>query len=178
MKKKAKYSLSLRCLHWLMAFALLGMIASGWYMTGLKKEVSYKFTIYYWHKSFGVLLLSLFFLRLIARLRSPIPQSPRGWHGYERVLAHLTHTGLYLFMLLVPLSGYLMTAASPGRKVPFFGLNLPDIISKNKGLAQLMHEIHHLAPYILLGLIAVHVLAIIKHRFIDRPGNNVLNRML
>ena len=80
-------------------------------------------------------------------------------------------------MIIVPLSGYLMSN-SFGYPVNFFSIPLPVIAKTNFDLGKIFAEVHESAAFALLGLIAIHVLAAIKHRFFDRPENNVLNRML
>ncbi|MGY0219097.1 cytochrome b [Endozoicomonadaceae bacterium StTr2] len=173
-----RYSLMMRAIHWLMAIAILGLIASGWFMAGLDKSVDYKYDIYPGHKSFGVLILFLLVLRIVIRLFSKIPPLPSTMPKIEKGLAHLGHTLLYLLMFLVPASGYLMSAAAPGREVAMFGWVLPNLVEKDKELASLLHDIHEVIPYVLLGVIAVHLLAVIKHRMFDHPDHDSLKRML
>ena len=80
-------------------------------------------------------------------------------------------------MLIVPLSGYLMSN-SFGYEVKFFGILLPFITSINIDNAKIFSEVHEISAYTLAGLIAIHVIAVIKHRFFDQKENDVLNRML
>jgi cytochrome b561 len=80
-------------------------------------------------------------------------------------------------MLIVPLSGYLMSN-SYGFEVKFFGLTLPNLISQNIDLAKDFGEIHEISAFSLAGLIALHIVAVIKHRFFDQKENDVLKRML
>ncbi len=178
MSTSNRYPFLMRAIHWLMAIAILGLIASGWYMAGLDQSVSYKYDIYPWHKSFGVLILFLLALRILIRLVSKVPPLPKTMPKLEIGLAHLGHGLLYLLMFLVPASGYLMSGAAPGREVKFFDWTLPNLVEKDKELAGLLHEVHTIIPYVLLGVIAVHLLAVIKHRFFDQPENDSLKRML
>jgi len=168
----------MRFQHWIMALVILSLIASGWYMTHLEDSVSFKYDIYGWHKPFGVLVLFLVVARIITRLFSTVPPLPDGMAWHEKAFSHLTHWSLYLLMFLVPASGYLMSGAAPNKTVPFFGLTMPDIVSKSAELAKFFHSIHVVIPYVLLGVIVLHLLGVIKHRFFDTPENNVLNRML
>lgn len=168
----------MRIQHWIMALVILALIASGWYMTQLEDSVSFKYDIYGWHKPFGVLVLFLVFARIITRLIGKNPALPNGMAKHEKAFSHLTHWFLYLLMFLVPASGYLMSGAAPDKTIPFFGLTMPNIVSKSAELAKLFHSIHIVIPYVLLGVIALHILGVLKHRFFDKPENNVLNRML
>lgn len=173
-----KYPVLIRTLHWLMAVGVLGMIASGWFMAGLDKEVSYKYDIYFWHKSFGVLALFAVTFRLLIRLCSTIPPLPESLHSHEKKLARLTHFLLYAMMFAVPTSGYLMSDLSDNAIPLFNWITMPDMFEENAGLAGNLWEIHTTIPYIFLGVIALHISAALKHRFFDNPENNVLKRML
>ncbi|WP_422136021.1 cytochrome b [Endozoicomonas sp. ALD040] len=173
----AKYPLLMRLLHWLMAITILSIIASGWYMAGLSKDVSYKYDIYPWHKSFGILVLLLVAIRILIRLFSKVPELPKGLPNREKVLAKITHYSLYALMILVPLSGLTMSDAG-GRDVFFFGIQLPEFMEDNKELAGTLHTIHSYIPYAFLAIIALHVVGAFKHRFMDKPEHDVLGRML
>ena len=173
-----KFPVPMRLMHWLMAVIILGLIGSGWFMAGLDPEVApYKYDIYFWHKSFGVLALLLIVVRIVVLLASTIPELPAGLPEYEKKLAHAAHRLLYLFMFFVPLSGLLMSDLG-GHAIPFFGLILPDMFETNKELAGTLHTIHVNIPYAMLAIIALHILAALKHRFMDSPENDVLKKML
>ena len=168
----------MRAMHWLVSITILGLIACGWYMTSLDDSASYKYDIYHWHKSFGVLVLFLLFARILIRWASRVPPLPEGMPTHEKLLARLVHWLLYLMMFLVPATGYLMSGAAPGRTVPFFNWTMPDLVEKNKEWAGLLHDIHIVIPYVLLGIVVLHILGALKHRFFDKPENDVLKRML
>ncbi|OED48063.1 hypothetical protein ACH42_02730 [Endozoicomonas sp. (ex Bugula neritina AB1)] len=176
MSDSQKYPVLIRLLHWLMAIGILGLIGSGWFMADLDQDVSYKYDIYPWHKSFGILILFAFVIRLILRVISSIPKLPHTMPGHEKKLAHSTHHLLYLMMFLVPASGYLMSSMG-GRDTFLFKLKMPDI-ADNEEWAAIMHTIHEYSPYVLLGIIGLHVLGVLKHKFMDLPEHDVLKRML
>ncbi|MBY6225408.1 cytochrome b [Ferrimonas balearica] len=171
-----KYSLPLRAIHWLMALMMVGLIAVGWYMAGLDRS-PFKFELYGWHKSFGFLALLLLMARLLIRRRSPIPSSKGILAGWEIGLSHATHWSLYLLMLLVPLSGYIMS--SIGRELTVFGLTLPSLVPQSDALQQTAHSLHGSMAYLMLALMLLHLAGALKHRlFDDRPQADVLPRML
>lgn len=98
--------------HWLVAVILVGMLGLGFYMTGLgDSEISLKFSLYQWHKSFGILVLLLTFARLGWRTFNPAP--PPLDVGWRKKAAKVSHTMLYALTLLVPLAGWMMVSASP-----------------------------------------------------------------
>jgi cytochrome b561 len=80
-------------------------------------------------------------------------------------------------MLIVPLSGYLMSN-SYGFEVKIFGIILPNLISQSIDLARIFAEIHEISAFSLAGLIVLHIVAVIKHRFFDQKENDILKRML
>ena len=173
-----KYALSSRIIHWLMAVIIIALLGLGIYMTEfLSKEASNKMDIYNLHKSFGVVALILIFLRIINRLVKPAPKLPETIVKSERILAHLGHFGLYVLMVIVPLSGYLMSN-SFGYPVHLFSIKMPVIAQTNFDLGKIFAETHEIAAYGLLALVTLHILGVIKHHFFDRPENDVLKRML
>jgi cytochrome b561 len=173
-----KYSLSSRIIHWLMAVLIIAILAIGIYMTEfLPKDSVNRSQIYSFHKSLGVMAIILIITRIINRFLNKAPNLPQSMAKAEKILAHLGHVGLYLLMIIVPVSGYLMSN-SFGYAVSFFSLELPFVVEKNFELAKIFAEIHELSSYSILGLVAIHVLAVIKHRFFDKPENDVLKRMI
>jgi cytochrome b561 len=173
-----KYSLSSRILHWLMAAIIIFLLGLGIYMTEfLSKEASNRMEVYSLHKSLGVMILVLIFVRIINRLIYKAPALPQTMSKIEIILSNLAHLGLYFLMIIVPFSGYLMSN-SYGYPVAFFGYELPFLIEKNFDLASIFSKTHEISAYSLLFLVALHLIAVIKHRFFDKAENNVLKRMI
>jgi len=85
------------------------------------------------------------------------------------------HVAFYALMILMPLAGWLMLSAQ-GKPIPFFGLQLPALISESKELAKLIKEIHSTAGTVGYFLIGLHALAALFHHFVLR--DNTLRRML
>ena len=159
--------------HWLMALLIIGLLGVGLYMTGLPIGIQ-KLKLYGWHKEFGILVLALVILRIIWRLTNttPVLSLPK----LELLAARLAHLALYVLMLAMPLSGWLMTSAA-GLPPSFFGLFiLPSLVAPNDELRQLFALAHEWLAYGLIGIIGVHTLAALKHHFIDK--DNVLKRMI
>ena len=156
-------------LHWLMAALLLAQLGLGLWMTGLPKDSSgiraYWFNI---HKSIGMTLGLLIIVRLVwALMRARVAAVPMS--ATMQRLAQANHGMLYLFMLLVPLSGFLGSVFS-GYPIRFFGLKLPKLAERWDDTKSLMSCIHEFSIYALMLLIAVHVLAFIHHQFILKDG--------
>jgi len=160
-------------LHWIMAILIIGMLILGIYMTDLPKSLL-KLKYYGWHKEFGLLVLALVIIRLSWRLLNVTPAlSLPLW---EKLGAHASHYALYIFMFAMPLTGWIMTSAA-GLPPSFFGLFvLPPITQPNQEVRELFQQIHGWLAYALIAFITLHVLAALKHHFINK--DNILRRIL
>jgi cytochrome b561/polyisoprenoid-binding protein YceI len=128
------------------------------------------------HKSVGITILGIATLRLLWRLRSPGPALPSNLGPVERILARVTHVGLYLVLFLMPLSGWLMSSAK-GYPVSWFNLvQLPDFIAKNEDAFKLLKTCHQTLAGVLIALALLHVAGALKHQFIYKDG--IMKRML
>jgi len=170
-----RYTLTAIRLHWLMAILLVGLFAVGLYMTGLKLSPQ-KLQLYSWHKWAGVTVFVLALVRLAWRIGHPPPADPAGMPRWQALAAHGVHHLLYLLMIAIPLSGWLMSSAKGFQTVWFGVLPLPDLLQKDKALGDLLQTVHQFLNYSLAALVLAHAGAALKHQFIDRDG--VLARML
>jgi cytochrome b561 len=153
-----------------MAVLLLALFVLGWWAT----ELTYYDPLYRvvpdLHRSLGVLAGLLIVLRLAWWLVDRRPAPPPGARRWERIAAWLGHAVLYLLMILVPLSGYLMSTAD-GRSIDVFGLfELPALLAPNSGREEWAGWAHYLLGYGGAWLVLLHVAAALKHQFIDRDG--------
>ncbi|WP_148255078.1 cytochrome b [Aidingimonas lacisalsi] len=161
-------------LHWLSAIAVVGLFVLGWWMTGLGYYDDWYYLGPWWHRSIGMLLLGLTVLRLIWRGCQPSPEA----HGqrFERLSAHLGHIALYALMLLVLVSGYLISTADGSGIQVFDWFEVPAVVSGIRNQATLAGLVHWYASLVLIALAAGHTLAALKHHFIDRQ--DTLIRMI
>jgi cytochrome b561 len=162
-------------LHWLMALAIIIGFGMGLYMVDLSFSPQ-KLKLYSWHKWLGVTIFALAAVRLLWRLTHPAPELPSHMPLWQRVSAHATHVLLYGFFFAIPLTGWLFSSASGFQTVYFGVLPLPDLIDKNRELADTLKWIHKYCAYALAALVALHIAAALKHHFLDRDG--LLKRML
>jgi cytochrome b561 len=161
-------------LHWFMAFALTANFILGLTMSDLPLSPQ-KLQFYSWHKWAGITLLGLVTLRWIWRGIKPPPELLPAPLWQQRA-AKISHVLLYGLMFAIPLSGWLMSSAG-GFTVSYLGvLPLPDLVSKNKALFELLKETHEILNFSLLGVVALHALAALKHHFIERDAS--MYRML
>jgi cytochrome b561 len=95
---------------------------------------------------------------------------------WQQLAAHGGHALLYVLMLVVPIAGWIYSNAS-GFPVVYLGkLPLPNLVQKDKLLAQRWHEVHEILAVVLAVIVALHVLAALQHHFVHK--DNTLRRML
>ncbi len=169
------YTRTAVALHWLLALGLLGALSVGFYMHDLPLSPA-KLKIYSWHKWAGVTLFLLAVLRLLWRTGHRPPAAPATMPRWQQVGAEAVHHLLYLLMLAIPLSGWLMSSAKGFQTVYFGLLPIPDLIGKDPDLGKQLKEVHEMLNFLLIGLVAAHAAAALKHHLIDR--DDVLSRML
>ena len=161
-------------LHWLIA-ALIGVaLVMGWVMTDMAISPQ-KLKLYNWHKWVGITVLWLAAVRILWRVthRPPAMVTMPAW---QRIAAHALHGVLYLLMLAQPLSGWIFSNASGYPIVYLRLLPLPNLVGKNKQLADQWQEIHETLGWLLVAVLVVHALAALKHHLIDK--DDTLRRML
>lgn len=135
-----------------------------------------KWALYDLHKSIGITVLFVVFLRLSWRLANPLPEATGAVSRWIEKAASVSHFLLYAVMFLMPLSGYVMSV-SGGHEVSWFGLfNLPNLLSKNEGIHEFAEEFHGATAKVILVLVSIHLLAALWHHFIVK--DNILRRML
>ncbi len=171
-----KYSIQAMTLHWLMALLIIWAFAIGWIVDEFPQLIADRGKYMGWHKWIGVTVFALALLRLSERILHRAPPLPATTVRWERAASHLVHGLLYVLMFAVPLSGYFYSAAA-GRQVIYLGLvPLPMFIEPNAALKPVFKSIHIFLNYTLLSLFALHILAALKHQFINR--DSVFARMV
>jgi len=156
--------------HWVSALAVIGLFAVGFWMVDLTYYSTWYKTAPHLHKSFGVLLLMLTLFRLIWRQLNPKPAGEPTHKAWEKKAGKMAHSAIYLLLLLIMLSGYLIsTADSRGIwvfewfEVPGFGAFIDD-------QADIAGLVHQYAAYSLMGLALIHALGALKHHFVDKDS--------
>jgi cytochrome b561 len=170
-----RYTLAAIILHWLTVVLLVASVSLGLYMADLKLS-PLKLKLYSWHKWVGITIFLLVAVRLTWRTMHPAPPPPAAMPRWQRRSAALNHWLLYVFLVCIPISGWLMSSAY-GVSVVYFGvIPLPDLVAKNKELGDTLKGLHEALVYTMLALVAMHVVAALKHHVVDR--DDVLHRML
>lgn len=169
-----EYGILSKFFHWTIAFIMMGLLVVGFYMVSLE-PAPFKFEVYSWHKSFGILVLILVVGRIFWKFSNSKLEHMATHKKWEKILAKITHLALYVGMIGMPLSGWAMSSAA-GYPVKLFGLTLPALVAENKALGSLMNQTHEILGYVLIGAILLHTAGAFKHHFIDR--DSTLKRML
>lgn len=169
------YTATAKALHWVIAVLIFGMLGLGFYMTGLELSPT-KLQLFSWHKWAGVTVFVLVLVRLAWRVGHKPPALPPHMSPIERFAAHAGHLVLYVLMLAIPLSGWLMSSAKGFQTVWFGVLPLPDLVGKDKALGDLLQTVHLALNFVLIAVLLGHVGAALKHHYLDK--DDVLIRML
>ena len=180
-----RYSASARWFHWLTALLMFAIIPLGWMFAEFKTEPDGKFHAYFpgtpagyasVHKTLGLLVLALVVVRLIYRLANRPPALPGRVSMFEAVLAHATHWMLYVVLLVMPISGYIMSSGG-NHPISIFGLfDFPKLPGISKPVEKSAAVVHLTVQFAVYALVALHVAAVCWHLFVRR--DDLLGRML
>ena len=172
LNNKLKYGLLSKLFHWLTAAGLIVQIPLGFYLVDLDFDHS-RIDIENYHILFGLIVFYVILTRLIFKLLTPTPDFKDGAFLGQKFIARLNHLLLYLTLLTVTISGILKKLFNGESLVVFFKkINL----TYNYELSEQFYSIHILANYALIGLITLHILAVLFHKFLLRE--NILKRIL
>ena len=162
--------------HWLAAVIILVLLAHGWWMTHLTPRPD-RLANYAWHSALGYDLLALVTLRLLWRWLNPVPQLPGDLKQWERLAAHVGHVSLYVLMLVVAVSGWMVaTTFRVAMTKDLFGIDVPPFVTAvDRSTRQWIEETHMVLAYVLAALVAIHVIAALRHHYMKR--NDILRRM-
>ncbi|MBU0689576.1 MAG: cytochrome b [Gammaproteobacteria bacterium] len=162
-------------LHWLMLLLFVAVYGSIELRELFEKGSDPREMLKSWHFMLGITVFILVWLRIAARLGGPAPAVVPEPEKIQQLAAKLLHLALYVLMIAMPISGYLLLSAA-GKPIPFFGLELPALIDTNKELAKQIKEVHEFVGSAGYFLIGAHFVAALYHHFIVR--DNTLTRML
>jgi len=170
-------------LHWLIALGIVGQLALGLAMTQIAMARMTEFKLYQLHKSIGVTVLLLVALRVLWRLGHRPPRLPDDLPPLERAAAKGTHWALYLFMLGLPITGWMLVSVSPYNlptvlfgRIPWPHLPIFTTVEDKGPVEAVMKAVHAYAAWLLIAIVAVHAAAALRHHFVKR--DDVLRRML
>lgn len=170
----SRFGIIAQFLHWVMALAVVGLFGLGLWMTSLDYYDPWYRTGPYLHEGAGVMVFAALVFRLYWRATNVMPDSSY-LRPLERVGARIAHWGMYGLLAAVSISGYLISTGD-GRPLPVFDLFSLPSVAEGKGLVDLAGKFHYYASIALIVIAALHMLAALKHHFVDR--DDTLRRML
>jgi cytochrome b561 len=177
-KEPDRYNGFARFLHWSVAALIVGQysLAELAELAESRDAVVQQLALWANHKSMGITILGLATIRIVWRLFKPPPPLPAPQVRWQRVVAGLTHWSLYALLFTLPLTGWLMSSAK-SYSVSWFNLiSLPDLVGQSEMLAAQLQDLHELLASLLIALASLHVLAALKHQWIDK--DRLINRIL
>ncbi len=173
-----RYTAIAIALHWAIALLIIGMIAVGWIMEAMPGGPgSPKIAIIQIHKAVGITILMLTIARIIWRVMNPPPAEPP-MPKWQSLLASSVHILLYVLMVAMPLTGWIMASAEidqhDTRYFGTFEMNVPGIpglpAETREGMADGFEQVHSNLAWVIIGLLVLHVAGAVKHQFIDKDG--------
>ena len=168
-----RYNIVARALHWIIAILILFNLWLGFAHDFLPKD----WQVMPIHKSVGLTVLTLTLMRVLWRLTHKPPPLPAQMPGWEKLTANATHLAFYIFMMVMPLTGWIMSSAGNRPLNWFFLFDVPKFaVSKGDAVVAFSGETHEIAGFLWAALILLHVAAALRHHFILK--DNVLRRML
>jgi len=166
-----------KALHWIVVVLFAWQVGSALVMTRLPEEAAAgRDLLYNWHKTLGLVALAVALVRIWARRQGELPPWAPCLTPTDQRVVHHAENGLYLAMLLLPVSGFMHVMAG-GYGVAFAGVAaLPNPLPRWEWLA-LAGKWGHVAGGALLAVsLAAHLGVVLRHTLVKRNG--LVRRML
>ena len=149
--------------HWITFAVLILQIPFGFYLVGLEFS-DRRIDLENIHILIGITIFYITLFRLIWKFFNSSPTDGNSFFKGQIIIAKINHFFLYLSIFTITISGVLKKLYM-GEKLNFlffrYGFN-----KDNFQLADLYYEVHIYANYLLIVLVALHILAVIVHHFI------------
>jgi cytochrome b561 len=167
----ARYNAGARAFHAAIAVLVVTNLALGLGHDALEDT----FNVMPLHKSIGITVLGLSVLRLLWRLTWTTPPYDPPLGRFDAALTKAVHWTFYALILIMPLTGWIMTSAGE-RPLAWFGVPFPKLaVEKGSALYEIGHEGHEILGWAMLALVVLHVAAALRHHYVLK--DTVLRRM-
>ena len=170
--KASAYDPISRFNHWIIALAMIGMLAFGIYIDDFVPRGPQAGALLQIHKAIGVLVLVYGLWRVGWRLARGFLEAAAPMPVWQERIAKLTHWVLIAGIILMPLSGT-TTSLFGGHDINVFGLFVIPGFTENKAISDLAMEVHGTIANILIAFIVLHIAGALKHHVIDRDATLV-----
>lgn len=171
------YTRTAQVLHWVMAIIFIAAWAIGFYSGNFLSydTSSIKGDVITLHKNIATTIIFLVIIRILWRYTHPAPKLPDTMSPTMKTLAHVGHLFLYVILVALPVTGCLFSW-SAGHPAPVLYLfEIPRLVQDNPELLAVVKPLHIYISWFAGFLIVGHVLAALKHHFVDK--DNILNSM-
>lgn len=163
-------------LHWLTVTLVVIQFASVWAIDAVGDKSPLGAALFSLHLTSGSLTLVVVVVRLVWRhYFAHLPPFPPSMPKFQQTVAKANEYGLYLFLLMQPITG-LARVLLRGQPVELFFWRVPALMEPNPAMRSLFVEAHEIGAKALMVLIGLHVGAALFHHLILR--DSVLLRML
>ena len=170
-----RYSTASVILHWMMLLLIVGIYTAIEFREFYPKGSEPREALKLWHFMLGLSVLGLVWIRIAARLIWVAPNTFSAEPKWRQAAANATHFALYIFMISMPIAGWLILSAE-GKNIPFFGFELPALVGKDVQLAERIEEVHELGGTLGYWIIGIHAAASLFHHYILK--DRVFARMM
>lgn len=165
-----------KILHWLSAVLVIGLFALGLWMVDLGYYNKWYTTAPEYHKSIGMLLVIIIIFRLVWRWCNIQPAADKSLSATEKKVSHIVHIVIYILLFAILITGYLIPTANNQGIDVFNWFTVPSAGSFINNQEDIAGELHEWLAFILIALVVLHILAALKHHFINK--DNTLRKML
>ena len=159
----SKYGLLAKLFHWITFIILILQIPFGFYLVGLEFS-DRRIDLENIHILIGITVFYITLFRLVWKFFNSSVTDVNSFFKGQIFIARANHFLLYLSIFTITISGILKKLYM-GERLNFlffkYGFN-----QDNFTLADTFYEVHIYANYLLIVLVALHILAVIVHHFI------------
>ena len=167
-----EYGLISKFFHWTVAIILIIQIPLGFYLVDLDFGPE-RISIENFHIILGLTIFYLTIMRLLNNILNPTPKLNTNIFMGQKFLARLNQILLYISILTITVSGILKKLFN-GENLNLFFQEIT--LKDNFELSEQFYDVHVIANYVLIGLILLHISAVIIHKIFFKE--NILKRIL
>ena len=168
-----EYGLLAKLFHWVSLLVLIIQIPFGFYLVGLEFSDE-RIELENLHIIIGITIFYITLFRLIWKFINPSPISSVNVFKGQALIAKLNHFLLYLSIFTITTSGILKKLYM-GENLNFLFFNY-GFKKDNFVLADTFYNVHIYSNYLLIGLVLIHILAVIVHHIIFK--DKILRKIL
>lgn len=172
-----RYTATAQALHWVVAALMFLIVPIAWVMVNMEHGAKLHDLLLMLHKSIELTILALVVVRLGWRATHRPPPLPGHLGRVQAGLALASHWLLYLVLLGMPISGYVLSYAG-GHPLALFGtVEVPSVVPRSRELLEAAAWVHvAIGQWLVYALVLLHIGATIFHVTVQHDG--VLARML